>query len=248
MTDIANLWRFELRGGSSADPRHGACLLDAVSWLEYGTLGDHPPCVCPDAIAPYARLANDFLPHLQRQRLKIFIPRLVGTVDPDAVRPRIEFLVRHTVRALLPLAFDERLPRVATSLRALPPDASMADCRTAAGTADRAAASYTRAYGPFVLHDGAAKWTAAARAAARAAFARAPADAAKAAAEAAVFVGDATLPVHAYARGTLPVYDAVIAGLDGMLRIGRQAEPLDVGSATEAVHRFAAARGEAMPA
>ena len=40
--DINNIWQFELRKGNSNNPKDGACLLDAVSWFEYGTLGDHP--------------------------------------------------------------------------------------------------------------------------------------------------------------------------------------------------------------
>ena len=57
MTDI---WKFDLKRGNGHDPRDGACLLDAVSWFQYGTLGDDPPCVCP-VIATFARGVNDVL-------------------------------------------------------------------------------------------------------------------------------------------------------------------------------------------
>ena len=47
MTDIADLWNFELCKGSSDHPRNGACLYDAANWIIYGTVGDDPPSACP---------------------------------------------------------------------------------------------------------------------------------------------------------------------------------------------------------
>lgn len=105
MTDIKNIWQFDLRRGSGTDPATGACLLDAVSWLEYGHLGDHPECVCP-VIAEFGRQVNDALNGQSRQRLKPYIPRLIGTVDPAAEYLRAEYLVWQAVRVFAPTEME----------------------------------------------------------------------------------------------------------------------------------------------
>lgn len=100
---IKDLWRFELCQGNSADPADGACLLDAVSWMEYGKLGDHPACVCI-TLAAVGRSLNDMLPDGRRQRLVPYIPRLVGTVGSMRHElERVEALVRGIVLKVLPL-------------------------------------------------------------------------------------------------------------------------------------------------
>lgn len=86
-------WLFPLRRGNSPDPKQGACLMDAVSWVEYGTLGDHPPCVCPTLIS-FGILLNDFLPEAERQRMRDFIPLLSGTNQGDRLTEvRRQFLM-----------------------------------------------------------------------------------------------------------------------------------------------------------
>ncbi|HEV2225043.1 MAG TPA: hypothetical protein VGR84_18775 [Candidatus Acidoferrales bacterium] len=100
-----NIWQFDLRRGNSQDPRQGACLLDAVSWFEYGTLGDHPTCVCETLAAP-GRVINDFLPDDRRQELKILIPRLVGTAGDGLAQARAEFWAWQAIRVFAPLALD----------------------------------------------------------------------------------------------------------------------------------------------
>ena len=112
-TDLNDLWRFDLRRGKSSDPREGACLLDAVSWLEYGTLGDHPPCVCP-VIAAFGRRINDAMSDAGRQRLKVFLPRLVGTVDPSAEQARAEYLAWVAIRVFAPMTPRDEDAMVAT--------------------------------------------------------------------------------------------------------------------------------------
>ena len=103
--DMRDLWRFELKQGNSLDPRQGACLLDAVSWMEYGHMGDYPACVCP-VLGTFGRYLNDMLPHDERQALRAYIPRLVGTVDCEATRHRIDALVRSIVTGVVPFLLD----------------------------------------------------------------------------------------------------------------------------------------------
>ena len=135
--DITDIWKFVLRRGASRDPRQGACLLDAVSWLEYGTLGDHPPCVCP-VIAAFGRGINDAMSDAGRQRLRAFIPRLVGTVDPSAEKKRGEFLAWQAINVFAPLALEaaglhERAATLRVMRHSLTDAAAAAD---AAGAAD----------------------------------------------------------------------------------------------------------------
>lgn len=89
--DVNSLWPFQLRRGASKNPRDGACLLDAVSWFEYGCLGDHPPCVSP-VLAMIGQAANDWSEADDRQALRRFIPLLPGTIDLAADVMRVEYL------------------------------------------------------------------------------------------------------------------------------------------------------------
>src|SRR5215475_7043550 len=90
---FARLWRFHLARTGSSD---GTCILQAVSWIEYRTLSEEPACVCP-VIRAAARTINNSLPARKRQELKPYIPRLIGTVDPKSYGARYDFLVRHSL-------------------------------------------------------------------------------------------------------------------------------------------------------
>ena len=139
MSNFQSLWQFPLRRGNSNDPRNGACLLDAVSWFEYGTLGDHPACVCP-VIAAFGRGINDAMRDTARQRLRVFIPRLVGTADPASEQARAEYLAWQAIRVFAPLALDaaglsseaQKLRKFSDSLHAAAAAAAYAAARTAA--------------------------------------------------------------------------------------------------------------------
>jgi hypothetical protein len=229
MVDINEIWKFELRKGNSKNPREGACLLDAVSWLEYGTLGDHPACVCP-VFAAFGRRINDVMSDAGRQRLKLFIPRLVGTVDPEHERERAEYLAWQAIRVFAPLALDAvGQHKHATVLRNF--TGSLAEAAAAARAA-RAAAAAARAAAPEAAARAAA--TRAAAGAARAAAVWAAEEAAEEAAEAA----------RAAARAAAAeAEDAMIAALEGVLAIGRQAKPVEPARFDAAVRLFEEARG-----
>lgn len=102
---VEPLWKFDLTRGHSDTPATGACLLDAVSWIEYGVLDDHPKCVCP-VLAAYGRTLNDGLNHVDRQRLRPFISLLVDTVDPPFEHLRGMFLIQEAARRVVPLALE----------------------------------------------------------------------------------------------------------------------------------------------
>jgi len=233
--NIGDLWKFDLRKGPSTHPRNGACLLDAVSWFEYGQLGDHPDCVCP-VIAAYARGINDTMDDTSRQRLKIYLPRLIGTVDPASEQTRARFLAWQAIHVFAPLALDAAgLKKEARTLRkfkgTLPEAATAA---LAAATAARAAESRRRV--------NTATATTAARAATWATHAASNAsDAGWATARAARAADAAWSAADAAWMANTP--DLTLIALDGVLAIGKQADPIEAPRFQKAVDLFELARG-----
>src|SRR5450759_4408869 len=71
-----------LRSGTHSSPSDGVSLMEAVSALAGEPWSNRPSCTSP-VIAAYARSLNDWLADDARQRLKAYIPRLVGTAEPD---------------------------------------------------------------------------------------------------------------------------------------------------------------------
>lgn len=218
--NLDTIWQFDLRKGNSDSPRDGACLLDAVSWFEYGKLGDHPPCVSP-VYAAYGRAINDTLSDDKRQSLKRFLIRLPGTVDPDSEQSRIEYIVKRTIREILPISLRSvNKISEATLCETLPIDGSMKvyddAAHVAADAADHCDAAACAA---------ACAADAAACAAACAAIAAADAAAAAARAAACAAVHAAGLIDDAAASNLInTIYDLTIDIFEGMLSIGKQAD------------------------
>lgn len=73
-----------LRSGTHASPSDGVSLMGAVSALAGEPWSNSPSCTSP-VIAAYARSLGNWLLDDERQRLKPYIPRLVGTAKPDLV-------------------------------------------------------------------------------------------------------------------------------------------------------------------
>ncbi len=170
--NIQDLWKYDLRRGSSDHPRHGACLFDAGMWLVYGKIGDNPPCSCP-IIRPYAIALNDRMPNNERQKLKPFILRVVGNRDPESEELRKHFIILETARKVVPKAFDEKWPSLAAKARAIPDNATYADIKqvmqelaNAADADATAAAANAAAYAAYAAAANAAAYAAAAYAAA----------------------------------------------------------------------------------
>jgi hypothetical protein len=73
-----------LSGGSHANPKDGACVMEYVSFLAGESWSDRPDCTHP-VLAAIARNVNDRLGDGQRQVLVPLIPRLLGTASDDRV-------------------------------------------------------------------------------------------------------------------------------------------------------------------
>jgi hypothetical protein len=215
--------------------------LDAVSWLEYGRLGDHPACVCP-VFAAFGRDINDAMSDAGRQRLKLFIPRLVGTVDPAHEQERAEYLAWQAIRVFVPLALEAvGQHKHAAILRGF--TGSLVEAAWAASAAGRAAEATGSAAGWAAE---AAGWAAsAARAAAKvekaekAARATWLATSAARAAKAADWVAWEAVKVEKAARARAAgAEDAMIAAFEGVLAIGRQAEIIEPARFDAAIKLF----------
>jgi hypothetical protein len=162
-----------LRSGTHTSSSDGVSLMEAVSALAGEPWSNSPSCTSP-VIAAYARSLNDWLPDDARQRLKAYIPRLVGTAEPDLELRRAFACADAAVRVFAPLAFAAAgLVEEAAKLGALAPvDRESAEsARSAAESAEWAArsAASTAAWSAAESMRSAAESARAARAAARAA-------------------------------------------------------------------------------
>jgi hypothetical protein len=98
-----------LKHGKHDSIDHGACLLEAVSWVVGEPFSDHPQCVCP-VLGAFGRSWNDSLDDDKRNRLlQRFITRLVGTRSTAVVEERrawmaADWLIRTYTPAWLRLA------------------------------------------------------------------------------------------------------------------------------------------------
>jgi len=118
-------WRSWLRSlklekGAHTDPKKGMCLLEAVAYMQGQPFSDAPKCVSP-VIGAFGRSWNDSLDDDGRQRLKRFIPIMVGTATSKADDGTRSWLATDwLVRTFTPLWLDKAgLTEHASKLRAL---------------------------------------------------------------------------------------------------------------------------------
>lgn len=130
-----------LRSGAHTSSSDGVSLMEAVSALAGEPWSNSPSCTSP-VIAAYARSLNDWLPDDARQRLKAYIPRLVGTAEPDLELRRAFACADAAVRIFAPLAFAAAgLVEEVAKLGALAPvDRESAESARSAAESARSAA------------------------------------------------------------------------------------------------------------
>jgi hypothetical protein len=171
-----------LRSGTHTSSSDGVSLMEAVSALAGEPWSNSPSCTSP-VIAAYARSLNDWLPDDARQRLKAYIPRLVGTAEPDLELRRAFACADAAVRVFAPLALAAAgLVEEAAKLGALAPvDRESAESARAAA----AEAAWSAAESMRSAAESARAAESAARAAVRAAEPARSAESAQAAARSA---------------------------------------------------------------
>jgi hypothetical protein len=78
MKNVLDLDALTLAAGAHDSPDDGMCVMEAVAYVAGETFTDHPECASP-VISSFLRSWNDGLGDADRQMLKPYIPRLVGT-------------------------------------------------------------------------------------------------------------------------------------------------------------------------
>ena len=80
LDDLKTLKLPPLAAGPHKTPDEGLCAMEMVAYTERLPHSDAPACTCPIITACVTEL-NDALPQEHRERLKLYLPRLVGTVS-----------------------------------------------------------------------------------------------------------------------------------------------------------------------
>jgi hypothetical protein len=167
-----------LERGSHIDISAGVCAMEMVAFLAGEMHSDRPVCTCP-VLAAFVRRLNDRFDDSDRQLLKPFIPRLIGTRDEKKRDVRMYFFVNWAAREFAPTVLEDsgrvedakllrdldpitdgdsarRARKVALEVRSHAADAAAyaaAAADAAAAAADAAAYAYAAAYAAD-----AAKW------------------------------------------------------------------------------------------
>jgi hypothetical protein len=218
-----NLEKIELKTGSHAKREDGVCAMELVAWMAGEKHSDAPECACP-VITKYVIRLNDRLTTEERQLLKPYLPRIIGTRDTSENQiKRAKTLAHAALTVFAPMALEVRgYKDHAEKMRAIPMSTSSQEwleardiARDAAAdaAADAADAAYAAAYA-----------AAAAAAADAAADADADADAAAAAAYAAAYAAaaaDADADADA-AAARKPVVEQALKYLDEILKVGKR--------------------------
>ena len=117
MIDLDSL---QLSKGIHKDRGDGVCLLEAAAWFAGEPHSDHPVCVCP-TLGIFGRSLNDSLPFSIRQKLKAYVPRMIGTAGDGAQDVRRWMATNWLVHICAPEFLDVAgLTEQADTLRRLP--------------------------------------------------------------------------------------------------------------------------------
>lgn len=221
-------WTLQKGSHPFPGPDGGTCINEAAlvaAGFEYRAINsaaDMPACFSR-VIAQYALSLNDRLPDQQLTLLKPYILRLAGTADtPDIERERAKYLAMQAVTVFAASALD------AAGLHEL-----AATCRAAKTLREAYAAAWTAA--PLSAVSAAA--LSAVKAASAAQGAGTPKAEEMAAASAAVSAAEAAEITAKAVRRATTVWNDALAALDGVLAIGRQAEPIEPPLALERMER-----------
>jgi hypothetical protein len=139
--------------GAHAAPNNGlvdACVMEAVAYITGEPWSDHPECASP-VIGAFLRSWNDSLDTVQRQMLKPYIVKVVGTntgTEDDETRAWMvtDWLARECAPAFMRLAgltgqaeLVERLAPIVSSQAAKDAQPALDDARKASAAAGAAA-------------------------------------------------------------------------------------------------------------
>ncbi len=116
---IIGLDGIELGRGSHIERENGVCAMEAVAWLAGESHSAFPLCACP-VISRYVIILNDRLGSDERQLLKPYLTRIIGTRDGNLFR-RVSILTRIAGTIFAPIAAEIVGRRdLADEMRAVP--------------------------------------------------------------------------------------------------------------------------------
>jgi hypothetical protein len=140
--DIESL---KLRKGAHDTREMGLCVMEAVAWVAGEEHTDMPKCASP-VISKFCQALNDRGDDAVRERLKSYIPKIIGTVSPDLDEKRAFIAADFAVRVFAPIALRRvELREDAERLEQLPRIIDRASAHDAAASAS-AASAYATAY------------------------------------------------------------------------------------------------------
>lgn len=93
----------KLDGGKHSVDSGSLCAMEMVAYMERLPHSDSPPCTCP-VIASFVRTLNDSMDDSERQMLLPVLPLVVGTVNPELVTKRAEFLAEAASDRFVPMS------------------------------------------------------------------------------------------------------------------------------------------------
>ena len=213
LEDLITLKLPPLAGGAHLSPEYGLCAMEMVAYMERLEHSDSPACTCP-VIAAYVRQLNDLMPAEEREKLKPYLSRLVGTVSSQYALARAEYFAWAAIRQFAPIVL--RASGINAEADLLEHFSGTLDDAARAANAIRAAANAAANAACAAAAD-AARVAADAAADAAANDADAAADAGYAAGYAAAYAGYAARAAHGDNSGN---FDLALEVLDGALKIG----------------------------
>ena len=117
--NVELLEKVKLAHGAHADRSNGLCAMELVAWMADEPHSDHPSCVCP-VLGAFVRRLNDRMNDTDRQDLKPYLPKLIGTATDGASKTRMYLALDWLTRTCLPAWLDlAGLKEEATELRGL---------------------------------------------------------------------------------------------------------------------------------
>jgi len=97
-----NIENLVLTKGSHKTSDDGMCVMEAVAYFNNEPHSDKPQCACP-VLTSYLIVLNDDMNNEERQALKPYILRLIGTRDENS-KKRMDILLHHTIVKIIPYA------------------------------------------------------------------------------------------------------------------------------------------------
>ena len=106
LDDLKTLKLPPLSKGKHQSPEDGLCAMEMVAYLERLPHSDAPECTCL-LLSEYVVKINDVCSDSDREKLKPYLPRLVGTVSPAHEQARAEIFAWAAIHRFAPMALEQ---------------------------------------------------------------------------------------------------------------------------------------------